>query len=144
MSTIKLLQSNFDEETGISSVTIGTDYGQFNATSKLHNEDLNISSSYAGCEYAEMRAIIKYMKKRIEVINNQIKGLENYQKQLSDRADYNPKSSENIVLRKQLEILNNEKKDWHRKKDSLTNSLIMKMNSRRVIVDAIANKKKGE
>ena len=84
------------------------------------------------------------MKKRIEVINNQIKGLENYQKQLLDRADYNPKSSENIVLRKQLEILNNEKKDWHRKKDSLTNSLIMKMNSRRVIVDAIANKKKGE
>lgn len=144
MSTIKLLQSNFDEETGISSVTIGTDYGQFHATSKLHNEDLDISSSYAGCEYAEMRAIIKYMKKRIEVINNQIKGLENYQKQLLDRADYNPKSSENIVLRKQLEILNNEKKDWHRKKDSLTNSLIMKMNSRRVIVDAIANKKKGE
>ena len=141
MSTIKLLQSNFDEETGISSVTIGTDYGQFHATSKLHNEDLDISSSYAGCEYAEMRAIIKYIKKRIEVINSQIKGLGNYQKQLLGRADYNPKSPENIVLRKEIENLNNEKKDWYRKKDSLTNSLIIKMNGRKTIVNAIANKK---
>ena len=141
MSTIHLLNSNFDEETGISSVTIGTDYGLFTATSKLHSEDLDISSSYAGCEYAEMRAIIKYIKKRIEVINSQIKGLGNYQKQLLGRADYNPKSPENIVLRKEIENLNNEKKDWYRKKDSLTNSLIIKMNGRRTIVNAIANKK---
>jgi hypothetical protein len=141
MSTIRLLNSNFDEATGVSSVTIATDYGLFSATSKLHDEDLDISSSYAGCEYAEMRAIIKYMRKRIEVINNQLKGLENYQKQLLGRADYNPKSPENIVLRRQIESLNNEKKDWYRKKDSLTNSLIIKMNSRRVVVDAIANKK---
>jgi hypothetical protein len=81
------------------------------------------------------------MKKRIEVINSQIKGLENYQKQLLGRADYNPKSPENIVLRKEIENLNNEKKDWYRKKDSLTNSLIIKMNGRRTIVNAIANKK---
>lgn len=141
MSTIKLYSSNFDENTGISTATIATDYGFFSATSKLHEEDLDISSSYAGCEYAEMRATIKYIKKRIEVLNNQITGLENYQKQLLGRADYDPKSTENIVLRKQIGILKREKEDWRRRKESLTNALVIKMNSRRTIVSAIANKK---
>ena len=141
MSTIKLYSSNFDENTGISTATIATDYGFFSATSKLHEEDLDISSSYAGCEYAEMRATIKYIKKRIEVLNNQITGLENYQKQLLGRADYDPKSTENIVLRKQISILKREKEDWRRRKESLTNALVIKMNSRRTIVSAIANKK---
>lgn len=141
MSTIKLYSSNFDENTGISTATIATDYGFFSATSKLHEEDLDISSSYAGCEYAEMRATIKYIKKRIEILNNQITGLENYQKQLLGRADYDPKSTENIVLRKQIDILKREKEDWRRRKESLTNALVIKMNSRRTIVSAIANKK---
>ena len=141
MSTIKLYSSNFDENTGISTATIATDYGFFSATSKLHEEDLDISSSYAGCEYAEMRATIKYIKKRIEILNNQITGLENYQKQLLGRADYDPKSTENIVLRKQIGILKREKEDWRRRKESLTNALVIKMNSRRTIVNAIANKK---
>lgn len=141
MSTIRLYSSNFDEKTGISTATIATDYGFFSATSKLHEEDLDISSSYAGCEYAEIRATIKYIKKRIEILNNQITGLENYQKQLLGRADYDPKSTENIVLRKQISILKREKEDWRRRKESLTNALVIKMNSRRTIVNAIANKK---
>jgi predicted nucleic acid-binding Zn-ribbon protein len=141
MSTIRLYSSNFDENTGISTATIATDYGFFSATSKLHEEDLDISSSYAGCEYAEIRATIKYIRKRIEVLNNQITGLENYQKQLLGRADYDPKSTENIVLRKQIDILKREKEDWRRRKESLTNALVIKMNSRRTIVNAIANKK---
>jgi len=141
MSTIRLYSSNFDENTGISTATIATDYGFFSATSKLHEEDLDISSSYAGCEYAEIRATIKYIRKRIEVLNNQITGLENYQKQLLGRADYDPKSTENIVLRKQMDILKREKEDWRRRKESLTNALVIKMNSRRTIVNAIANKK---
>ena len=55
---IKLLSSNYDEETGISVASIQTDYGIFTGTSKLHEEDKHISSHYAGCQYAETKAIL--------------------------------------------------------------------------------------
>ena len=143
MSTVRLLSSDFNKETGISSATIGTDYGIFTASVKLHEEDLHISSRYAGCEYAEMKATIKYMKKRIEVINNQLKGLENYQKQLIKRNDYNSNSIENKILNIQMNNLKQEKADWQNKKESLTNALVAKMNTRRIIVDSLIANKKG-
>ena len=65
MKSMKIIYSNFDETTGISTVTILTKIGEFTGTSKLHDEDKNISSSFAGCRYAEIRAIIKYHKKKL-------------------------------------------------------------------------------
>ena len=76
MKSIKLIYSNFDEDTGISRVIIRTDLGDFEGSSKLHEEDRKISSHFAGCQYAEMRAIIKYMKTKIKIIKIQIKELE--------------------------------------------------------------------
>ena len=142
MSTIKLLQSNFDEETGISSVTIGTDYGQFHATSKLHNEDLDISSSYAGCEYAEMRAIIKYMKTKIKIIKIQIKELEDFQKSLSLRNDYNHYSIENCKMRRRIYMLNKQIKDWQDRAQSLNKKMLSMMEKREHLIEEII--KKGE
>ena len=102
---IRMIYSNFDEETGISTVTINTDYGQFTATSKLHEEDRQISSHFAGCKYAEMKAIIMYMRKRIEVINYEITGLENCKKVLEGKKEYNHNSIENRTIRKQIYLL---------------------------------------
>lgn len=145
MSKVKLIHSNFDPETGISTATIRTDMGDFTGTSKLHEEDRSISSNYAGCQYAEMRAVIKYMRKRVEVVTNQIKGLENYQKVIKGKVSYNHNSMESRTLRKHIYILKKEKANWQSKIYSLSNKLYTMMMIRDKIVENIVNgNKRGE
>ena len=119
---IKLLNSNYDEETGISTASIQTDYGIFTSTSKLHEEDKDIVSTYAGCQYAETKAILKYMKYRTKLIKQQIKGLEDCQKALMNLKDYNHNSVENRTIRKQIYLLKRQKKDFENRISSLTRS----------------------
>lgn len=137
---IKLLNSNYDETTGISNVTILTDYGNFSGTSKLHEEDREISSSFAGCQYAEMKAIIKYMKYRIKLINERIESLENCKKVLMNKKDYNHNSSENRTIRKQIYLLKKQKQDFKDRIISLHNRMIKNMEQREKIITKIKNK----
>ena len=57
---IQTKDTNYNAETGISTAWIATDLGDFYGEAKLAPEDKDIASSFAGCRYAEMRAIIKY------------------------------------------------------------------------------------
>lgn len=57
-----LLYAHYDEETGVSKVRIQTPYGVFKGKAKLHPDDINYDSRYAGCELAELRAVIKAYK----------------------------------------------------------------------------------
>ena len=134
---IKLTKSNFNEETGISNVVISTDLGEFNGTSKLHDEDRNISSSFAGCRYAEMKAIIKYMRQKIKNIQMQIKGLEDFQSNLATRADYNYNSIENSKARRRIFELKKQIISWNKKIDSLTARMLDMMTQREKIVKTI-------
>lgn len=137
---IKLLNSNYDEKTGISNVTILTDYGNFSGTSKLHEEDREISSSFAGCQYAEMKAIIKYMKYRIKLINERIESLENCKKVLTNKKDYNHNSSENRTIRKQIYLLQKQKQDFKNRIISLHNRMLQNMEQREKVITKIKNK----
>jgi len=142
---IKLLDSNFDKETGISNVTILTDIGKFSGSSKLHEEDKEISSSYAGCSYAEMRALIKYMKQKIKYIEAQIKALQSLQLDLQGRTDYNHLSPENYVIRRHIYELKKNIKQWEEKIDSLHTRMLNNMEQREKVIKSITNKnKKGE
>lgn len=137
---IKMIKSNFDEMTGISEVTIATDIGEFSGTSKLHDEDRNISSSFAGCQYAEMKAIIKYMKYRVKIINERIKGLDNCRKTLENKKNYNHNSDENRTIRKQIYILNKQKQELKNKISSLHDRMMRNMEQREKIINKIKNK----
>lgn len=137
---IKLLNSNYDENTGISNVTILTEYGQFSGTSKLHEEDRYISSSFAGCQYAEMKAIIKYMKYKVKIINERIKGLDNCRKALENKKNYNYNSDENRTIRKQIYILNKQKQELKNKIFSLHDRMMRNMEQREKIINKIKNK----
>lgn len=134
---IKMIYSNFDENTGISEVTIMTDIGEFKGTSKLHEEDRNISSHFAGCRYAEMKAIIKYMKQKIKNIQMQIKGLEDFQSNLATRADYNYNSIENNKARRRIFELKKQIISWNKKIDSLTARMLDMMTQREEIIKTI-------
>ena len=143
MKSMKIIYSNFDKTTGISTVTILTKIGEFTGTSKLHDEDKNISSSFAGCRYAEIRAIIKYHKKKLENINYQIKGLDDCRKIIENLKDYNEYSVENRRIRRRLYELRSEKQKIKMYIDNLGNKLIDLMNQREKVL-ATLNKKRGE
>ena len=137
---IKMIKSNFDEITGISEVTIATDIGEFSGTSKLHDEDRNISSSFAGCQYAEMRAVIKYMKRKIHDLDMQIKGLTDFQSSLKCRKDYNHISIENSKARRRIYELNKQKEIWEKRINSLYEKMLRNMEQREKVIEKIINK----
>lgn len=132
---IKLIESYYDENDGLSYAKINTDYGEFEGWAQLHEEDNDIASRYAGCQYAEQRAVLKYMKHRIKILAWQIQALNNCQNQVEGRALYNRNSVESRALRKQIFILKNEKKDWQSKYDSLQEKLLKDMNDRKSIIE---------
>ena len=137
---IKMIKSNFDEITGISEVTIATDIGEFSGTSKLHDEDRNISSSFAGCQYAEMRAVIKYMKRKMHDLDMQIKGLTDFQSSLKCRKDYNHISIENSKARRRIYELNRQKEIWEKRMNSLYERMLRNMEQREKVIEKIINK----
>ena len=137
---IKMIKSNFDEITGISEVTIATDIGEFSGTSKLHDEDRNISSSFAGCQYAEMRAVIKYMKRKMHDLDMQIKGLTDFQSSLKCRKDYNHISIENSKARRRIYELNKQKEIWKKRMNSLYERMLRNMEQREKVIEKIVNK----
>lgn len=132
---IKLIESYYDENDGLSYAKINTDYGEFEGWAQLHEEDNDIASRYAGCQYAEQRAVLKYMKHRIKILAWQIQALNNCQNQVEGRALYNRNSVESRALRKQIFILKNEKKDWQSRYDSLQEKLLKDMNDRKSIIE---------
>ena len=137
---IKMIKSNFDEITGISEVTIATDIGEFSGTSKLHDEDRNISSSFAGCQYAEMRAVIKYIKRKMHDLDMQIKGLTDFQSSLKCRKDYNHISIENSKARRRIYELNKQKEIWKKRMNSLYERMLRNMEQREKVIEKIINK----
>lgn len=71
-----ILESNFDGT--ISYVKIKTKLGHFEGYAYLHPIDDDYASSFLGCEIAEYRAIIDYLKKKRYITNIQIQTLENF------------------------------------------------------------------
>lgn len=137
---IKLVDSCYDETTGMSYAKINTDYGEFEGWSRLHDEDRYISSSFCGCQYAEMRAIMQYMKYRIKLLNERIISLENLKKIMQGKKDYDHNSVENRTIRKQIYILNKERVDWKERLTSLSQRMIDNMNQREKIIKKITHK----
>lgn len=57
-----LISSYFNEETGKSIVEVKHKKKIYKGTAKLHPEDVDKASKYAGCRFAEIRAEIKALK----------------------------------------------------------------------------------
>lgn len=98
----KLIYSNFDLETGISTVTIQNKYGHFTGTAKLDETDAKHPSKFQGCEYAEIKATMKYLDKRIMLLKTENKGLLNYFNEMKQSPHFNENSFEVRCLKKQI------------------------------------------
>ena len=63
---MKLISAEFNKETGVSTVILQNRNGRYIGTAKLHPEDKEFASEYAGCRIAEKRAWIKYLKEELK------------------------------------------------------------------------------
>ena len=126
----KLVYSNYNPETGLSAVIVETKNGYFGATSQLRVEDEDIASRFAGCDYAFSKAVRKSLKQDIKNINLKIKTLLDFEKTLKNMKSYNPYSFEMKRLRKEVYILNKQKKEIEKEIQGITAAMIKAMEER--------------
>jgi hypothetical protein len=120
---IATISSNYDETTGISKTVILTDLGSFEGFAKLHPDDKENASRFAGCRYAEERALIKYAKMKIKVINNQLEVLKNISNELRNKKFYKENNGTKL-LEKNIYILEDDKEYFKNVIKSLSQKII--------------------
>jgi hypothetical protein len=110
---IKLIDSNYDKETGVSWSKIRTEIGDFEGAAFLHPEDRDSASSFLGCEIAEYRATIHYFEKKLMILNIKNEALEKLKIDF-DRADLMDAETSfyRKTLRKRLEQNYIQKKEY--------------------------------
>ena len=131
MAKIKLIDSYYNKENKESYVAISTKYGIFKGYSKLHQEDEDIASEYIGCNYAEVKAMIKYEKAKLIDKQKKLKTIKILLKELERLNGYNKKSIEARYIKKQYYIIKKEVDDQILKINYLKDSLYKAMQNYR-------------
>lgn len=141
---IKVIYSNYDKETGLSQVKIKTELGVFYGVSELAEEDRPIASNYAGCRYAEQKAIIKYLKAKKAILASQIKTLQSCENAMKATKGYNDKSVETKAFKKYKYILIKKKQNLENSIKTLHDKMLSDMERRSTLVSEwIKPKTKG-
>ena len=96
----RLVYSDYNKDTGISTVIINSKYGQFTGVSELNPEDKNYESSFLGCSIAEKRAIIKALRAQLREVKAMQKAIKIVINDLEKSKFYQKNSVENRRLRK--------------------------------------------
>lgn len=142
----KLIYSNYNEATGLSTIIITTKYGKFYGQSQVKQEDKEKASRYFGCECALTKARIKCQKERLKNIEIQIKALKDCYSNISQAKTFNESSYEARAMRKQIYILENKKRSILVAIDLLKNKFFNTINERENLLkkmDKLKEKKNG-
>lgn len=133
----KLIRSNFDEQTGVSMATIATDLGFFTGYAQLHEDDRAVASTFCGCRYAELRAMLKYIRRRLSLYSNKIQTLNNYLLYLKSRKDFNEDALECKKLYKYINHIKKERDMWKEKEKGLAEAITRNINDRDKALDKL-------
>ena len=101
----KVKKPEFYFETGVAECILYNEDGHiFKGMAKCHPEDEDMMSEKVGCEIAQSRATIKALKYQKNcVIKPSIKALKQLYYSMRQSKKFNPKSYENIMLKRQIE-----------------------------------------
>lgn len=99
---MRFYSSQSDKESGISKVILEDNGKLYEGIAKCHEED--IWSNYFGEGIAEMRAIIKVFKNKLNKEKNEYKLLLNFAKTIESYKSYNKDSNEAKFIYRQLNI----------------------------------------
>lgn len=70
-----ILYAEYDEGTGVSTVTKATKYGTFTRSVRVHPDDKDIANQYDGCLFAEMKCDIAAYQERAKFMRERAKGM---------------------------------------------------------------------
>ena len=100
---IKLIESHYDEGSGMSYVVLNTDLGKFYGYAFLNKEeDAEIASAYFGCELAEMEANLQYYDYKRFLLAQGLEALYRFRTDLKRNPQYNSESFEVQLLEKRI------------------------------------------
>ena len=140
---MKFLNGAFDRVSGFSIVTLQHLDKNFTGFAKVHPDDENTATEFAGCTYAESRAYIKAMKyernkakEEAEICRKFIKACEGYK-------NWDPKSPSARAAYRQL---NRKIKKVNELTDIITDEMFMlkhKMKQRDAVLKALERNKQN-
>jgi len=104
---MRLAHASYDPETGISMVILQKGNERFTGVATLNEEDADVASSFAGCQFAETKARIKMLKTEYREEKKKYLVLKNLYKQMIQLKDFEElyfHTPPVRLLRKQLKI----------------------------------------
>lgn len=72
----KIIVAEYDEETGISTVSIDTSWGVFTESAILHEEDKDVANRWDGCRFANYKCIADKYAAKGHAFLERAKGIE--------------------------------------------------------------------
>lgn len=99
---MKLLDANFNPATGGSFAVVENKGEKFLGFAKCHPDDMAEASKFAGCGYAETRAIIKALKEERRKEKEQCEILRKFVKAVTQYKDFDNTSREARAMFRQL------------------------------------------
>lgn len=126
---IKLIYSEFDEPTGVSTVVLATPYGNCTGYAFLHPEDRKYASGTIGCSYACERALQKYLKAHTKKKKEELKVLTDFYNSIKNMRDFNPEHLESKKLKEKITSLTEDIKEY---KEDIINSEIYIKNQEKI------------
>lgn len=90
----KILDSYYDEYTGVSFVTKHTKYGTFSAEAYCHPEDRDIQNEWDGCRFAEFKCDVQALHEKIKMMKQRLIGMDQLidildRPEVADQINYN-------------------------------------------------------
>ena len=96
---MKMIYSEFDQSTGISTVILQNRKDRYIGKAKIHPEDINYISKITGCKIAEYRAWLQYFKKEVKEAKIKLKALLALKKDISINCPFQ-EENENLLLKR--------------------------------------------
>lgn len=140
-----IIKEKYDTLTGVTTVTINTNYGAFSGSVKLDDIDAQCPSIYHANELALSKALRKYAKQMTIIIKEKIKPL----KAIIKQCKWVDNHSSNIVwsqatylIRKEIEKLEKELELWNKRVEAMSANIQKRISTRDRIIKKHLDKNK--
>lgn len=138
----KLLYTNYDKETGISTVTLRTKWGTFTHSVKVHPDDEEIANKWDGCRFATYLCYVDKYKNKSKAYYQRYVGLKTAKDVLEsvrkEKIGYN-----NFYIKKAIAYIDRQAKIYLKESVNLSiEAKKRKQNYREFVEDTLAKRRK--
>lgn len=141
---MKFISSSYDPENGTSTVVMQHLGEKFTGEAKIHPEEADKKSEFAGCSYAETRATIKGLKYERKIAKEKADAALDFVKSCEGYANFDAESPSAKVMYRQLNQRIKRVNDLADEINDLYRALDMSIKRRDIILKAIQHKKSKE